>query len=81
MLPSVLMYEPELERGGGARREGGGARRHAQQFYWTPLPSHSEGEGQAGVVKLTMYIYMYTTSHMLHMYEYNWRPRKVSDIQ
>ena len=27
MLPSVLMYEPELERGGGARREGGGARR------------------------------------------------------
>ena len=24
MLPSVLMYEPALERGGGARREGAG---------------------------------------------------------
>ena len=68
------------ERGWGQER-GGGARGHAQQFYWTPLPSHSEGEGQVGVVMLTMYIYMYTTSHMSHMYECNWRLRKVSDIQ
>ena len=50
-------------------RERGGARRHAQHFYWTPLPSHSEGEGQVGVVMLIMYIHMYTVSHMLHMYE------------
>ena len=40
---------------------GGGARTHAQQSYLTPLPSHSEEEGQVGVVKVNAY----TLYHML----------------